>query len=378
MTSKTKNRYRRIHFLLVLMIMGLLAGFSYWQLFLDTNIDCDDAYVAGNIIPVHALVPGIVTDIYADNTMYVNASQVLVRQERHLAKQRLDKSSSALAETIRYTRSQFAQVRQTEAAIASLYAQREKIEGNLLRYTKAESGGAASAQKVADTSADITIIDNDIEAAKANRQKALAFTGKTTVLDHPSVQKLKAEFIENYIQYQRSDIASPVAGYVANRRVQIGQSLASGQLLMNIIPLDGLWITANIKETDMHRVQPGQDVTVNAAMYGNAVTYHGKVLGIEPAGGSTFSLFPPENTTGNYIHIVERVPVRISLSQQELMKHPLRPGISVRVKILSKTNSGPESLISHVTIDSPSFSTSIFENEMKDALSAVQPIMNKN
>jgi len=378
MTVKTKNRYRRIHFLFVLMMMGLLAGFSYWWLFLGTNIDCDDAYVAGNIIPVQALVPGVVTDIYADNTMYVNANQVLVRQERHLAKQRLDKSSSALAETIRFTRSQFAQARQTEAAIASLYAQRDKIEDNLLRYTKAESGGAASAQKVADTRADIAIIDNDIEAAKANRQKALALIGKSAVLDHPSVLKLKAEFIENYIQYRRSDITSPVAGYVANRRVQIGQSLTSGQLLMNIIPLDGLWITANIKETDMHRVQPGQDVTVNAGMYGNAVTYHGKVMGIEPAGGSTFSLFPPENTTGNYIHIVERVPVRISLSKQELMKHPLRPGLSVRVKIISKTNAGAESLISHVTIDSPSFSTSIFENEMKDALSAVHAIMNKN
>lgn len=378
MTFKTKIRYRRIHFLFVLMMMGLLAGFSYWWLFLGTNIDCDDAYVAGNIIPVQALVPGVVTDIYTDNTMYVNANQVLVRQERHLAKQRLDKSSSALAETIRFTRSQFAQARQTEAAIASLYAQRDKIEDNLLRYTKAESGGAASAQKVADTRADIAIIDNDIDAAKADRQKALALIGKSAVLDHPSVLKLKAEFIENYIQYRRSDITSPVAGYVANRRVQIGQSLTSGQLLMNIIPLDDLWITANIKETDMHRVEPGQDVTVNAGMYGNAVTYHGKVMGIEPAGGSTFSLFPPENTTGNYIHIVERVPVRISLSKQELMKHPLRPGLSVRVKIISKTNAGAEDLISHVTIDSPSFSTSIFENEMKDALSAVHAIMSKN
>jgi len=378
MTSKTKNRYRRIHFILVLVILGLLAGVSYWQLFLGSNVDCDDAYVAGNIIPVHALVPGVVTDIYADNSMYVHANQVLVRQERHLAKQRMDKSASALAETIRFTRSQYAQVRQADAAIASLYAQRDKTEDNLSRYIKAESGGAASAQKVADTTADIAIINKDIEAAQANRQKFLALTGKSSVLDHPSVQKLKAEFIENYILYKRSDIVSPVAGYVANRRVQVGQSLASGQLLMNIIPLDGLWITANIKETDMHWVQAGQDVVVNAGMYGDSVTYHGKVLGIEPAGGSTFSLFPPENTTGNYIHIVERVPVRISLSQQELIKHPLRPGLSVRVKIIGKTSAGADGLISQVTVDNPSFSTTIFENEMKDALSAAQAIMNKN
>ncbi len=218
-------------------MLSLLAGFSYWQLFLDSNIDCDDAYVAGNIIPVHALVPGIVTNIYADNTMYVNTNQVLVKQESYLAKQRLDRSSAALAESIRYTRSQFAQVRQTVAAVSSLYAQREKIEGNLLRYTKAESGGAASAQKVADTRADIAIIDNDIEAAKANHQKALVLTGKSTVLDHPSVQKqLNSSKITFYIGVQK---LSPVAGYVANRRVQISQSLESGQLLMHIIPLTG-------------------------------------------------------------------------------------------------------------------------------------------
>ncbi len=378
MISKTKKKYRRIHFLLVLIILGLLAGVSYWQLFLGSNIDCDDAYVAGNIIPVHTLVPGVVTDIYADNSMYVHADQVLVRQEQHLAKQRMDKSAFALAETIRFTRSQYAQVRQADAAIASLYAQRDKTEDNLSRYIKAESGGAASAQKVADTMADIAIINKDIEAAQANRQKFLALIGKSPVLDHPSVQKLKAEFIENYILYKRSNIVSPVAGYIANRRVQVGQSLASGQLLMNIIPLDGLWITANIKETDMNRVQAGQDVVINAGMYGNTITYHGKVLGIEPAGGSTFSLFPPENTTGNYIHIVERVPVRISLSQQDLIKHPLRPGLSARVQIIGKKSAGAESLISQVTVENPSFSTSIFESEIKDALSAAQAIMRKN
>lgn len=378
MTIKVKEKYRRLRYVFVLSMLILFAGISYWQLFLRTTINCDDAYVAGNIIPIHALVPGLVTKVYVDNSMYVYANQMLVKQERHLAEERLDRSAAALGEAIRLTRSQFAQIQQAEATVVSLRAQRVKIDENLSRYLKAESGGAVSVQKVADTRADIAIIDSEIIAAQANHQKFLALVGKTSVLQHPSVQKFKAEFIESYILYKRSDIFTPIEGYVVNRHVQVGQPLIAGQLLMNIVPLNDLWITANIKETDMQRVQPGERVIINTNIYGNDVTYHGKVLGIEPAGGSTFSLFPPENTTGNYIHIVERVPVRIGLSPSEVKEHPLRLGMSVRVNIYTEKSLQVHPLVSYVTTENSTYSTSIYDGEMKDALSAVQHIMKKN
>lgn len=377
MPIKVKSKYRRLRFVFILSLLAFFAGISYWQFFLRTTINCDDAYVAGNIIPIHALVPGLVTRVYADNSMYVHANQILVKQERHLAEERLARSAAALGEVIRLTRSQFAQIGQAEATIASLSAQRDKVNENLSRYLKAESGGAVSAQKVTDTKADLAIIESDIIAAQANHQKFVALVGKTSILEHPSVQKLKAEFIENYILSKRSDIFAPINGYVVNRHVQVGQPLTTGQLLMNIIPLNDLWITANIKETDMQRVRPGERVVINANIYGNDITYHGNVLGIEPAGGSTFSLFPPENTTGNYIHIVERVPVRISLSATEVNEHPLRPGMSVRVRIDTKKLPPSQPLTSYVTTKNSTYSTSIYENEMKEALSAAQLIMKK-
>lgn len=375
MTIKVKEKYRKLRFVFVLSMLILFAAISYYQLFLKATINCDDAYVAGNIIPIHALVSGLVTNVYADNSMYVHTNQILVKQERHLAQERLDRSAAALAESIRMVRSQQAQTKQTEASVESLRTQRSKINENLLRYLKAESGGAVSTQKVADTKADIAIIDSDIIAAQANHQKLLELVGKTSVTHHPSVQKLKAEFVENYILYKRSDIFSPIDGYVANRHVQVGQPLTAGQLLMDIVPLNNLWITANIKETEMQKIQPGARTLITANIYGNEVTYHGTVIGIEPAGGSTFSLFPPENTTGNYIHIVERVPVRISLIPSEVKEHPLRLGMSVKVRIDTKKAQQALTLTSYVKAENSTFSTSIYDGEIKDALSAAEHII---
>lgn len=356
----------------------MVSAISYWYSFLRTEISCNDAYVMGNIIPVHALVPGLVTNIYADNTMFVNSNQILIKQEGHLAEESVQKSAAALAESIREVRGQLAQVNQAEAAIASLYVNRKKNSDNLQRYQRAELEGAASGQKVADTQADISVIDSEIVAAKALKQKDMALLGNTSLLNNPSVQKIKAEYIENYIINKRTNIYAPVSGFVVNRHVQVGQMLVSGQLLMNIVPLDNLWITANIKETDLKRIRTGQPVDINANIYGEEVLFHGKVQGIAPSGGSTFSLFPPENTTGNYIHIVERVPVRISLEENEIKNHPLRPGMSVTVNIDTRNTDKFETLTSTVSTKDLSYSTSIYDAELKVAESSAKKIMQKN
>ncbi|OIQ98614.1 putative multidrug resistance protein EmrK [mine drainage metagenome] len=378
MIIKTRTKYRKLRLVFVFLIFGMVSAISYWYSFLRTEISCNDAYVMGNIIPVHALVPGLVTNIYADNTMFVNSNQILIKQEGHLAEESVQKSAAALAESIREVRGQLAQVNQAEAAIASLYVNRKKNSDNLQRYQRAELEGAASGQKVADTQADISVIDSEIVAAKALKQKDMALLGNTSLLNNPSVQKIKAEYIENYIINKRTNIYAPVSGFVVNRHVQVGQMLVSGQLLMNIVPLDNLWITANIKETDLKRIRTGQPVDINANIYGEEVLFHGKVQGIAPSGGSTFSLFPPENTTGNYIHIVERVPVRISLEENEIKNHPLRPGMSVTVNIDTRNTDKFETLTSTVSTKDLSYSTSIYDAELKVAESSAKKIMQKN
>ncbi|HEX5539378.1 MAG TPA: HlyD family efflux transporter periplasmic adaptor subunit, partial [Methylophilaceae bacterium] len=328
---------------------------------------------------IQALVPGIVVKVNVDNSMYVEANQPLLSQEQHLMAEQLEKSAANLAEAVRKTRSQFSEVQQMEAELAMLKAQKAKVTDDLARYLQAESEGAVASQKVSDARADLAIIEQQIIAAQAKTAKVKALVSNTTVRSNPWVLREKADFIANYIQCQRATLRAPVTGYIANRRVQTGQQLAPGQLLMNVVPLQDLWVTANIKETNMRQVFPGQSVLITAHMYDGDFVYHGRVLGIEPAGGSTFSMFPPDNSTGNYIHIVERVPVRISLNKEELAKRPLRPGASATVKIhLAKGRKQQNPLESTVAAGAESNATAVYTREISDAVLQAEKIIRMN
>lgn len=375
---RMKTRRRRLRQVLVLAALAAVLGYVYWDLFLTTTIVSDDAYVSGNIIPVQARVPGIVVRVDADNTMMVREGQPLVAQEQNLARAHLDRAAAALAEAVRQVRSQMAQARQADREVATLTARREKTADDLHRYVEAEAGGAVSRQLVADTRAELAILDRQIAAAQGAYAKAQALVDRTDAHDNPLVLQKRADFVESHIQFHRANVAAPVDGFVANRRVEAGQQVVAGQLLMNVIPLRDLWVTANIKETDMPRVRPGQPVVLVSHGYGTGATYHGRVLGIEPAGGSTFSLFPPDNATGNYIHIVERVPVRISLDPAELARTPLRPGMSVGVAIDTLRNATAPVLHSDVVAQGASYATSLYAHELAAADAAADAIVAAN
>lgn len=372
---KFKSRYRRLRLVLAAAVLAAALGYVYWSLFLTRTIRSDDAYVAGNIIAVQALVPGVVVDVHVDNSMLVRVDQPLIEQEQNLVREHLEKNAAALAEAVRQVRGQMAQAEQADHEIALLQVRRRKLADDLERYIRAEAGGAVAEQKVADTRADLAILDQQLLVARNNAQKAHAPVAATTPRDNPLVRQKRADFIESFIQLQRAHVLAPVAGFVANRRAQAGQPVSAGQLLLNIVPLRDLWVTANIKETDMTRIRPGQPVAVQSHGYGAGTRYRGRVLGIEPAGGSTFSLFPPDNSTGNYIHIVERVPVRIGLDPDELAAHPLRPGMSVSVAIDTTQQTDTSALHSEVAAAGASYSTSIYRREMAEANSAADAII---
>lgn len=373
-----KARNRRLGVVFSLAALVILAITSYWYFFLRAVVDSNDAYVEGNIVPITALTPGIVAKLGVDNSMFVHANQWLLSEEQDLTSTHLDKASAALAEAVRQTQSQFAVAAQEEAAIATLRAQRTKLHQDLARYIKAETGGGVSSQKVSDTRADIDIIGSQIVAAQAALRKAQAMVAGTTVYDNPLVRKETANFVEAYIRNERTRLYAPVSGYIANRRVEVGEQVKEGQWLMAIVPLSDLWVTANIKETSLTQVRAGQPVQIRAHVYGREVNYHGQVLGIVPAGGSTFSLFPPDNSTGNYIHIVERVPVRISLPGDELEAHPLRPGMSVSVSIDTQDYGRYKGLASNVQATGPNFETRIYAQELQTARTAAQVIIDEN
>ncbi|MHB0991205.1 MAG: efflux RND transporter periplasmic adaptor subunit [Burkholderiales bacterium] len=376
--THSKIRHRRLRWVFVLMAMMLVASISWWYFFLRAVVESNDAYVSGNVIAVQALVPGVVSSIAVDNSMSVHTGQRLLSEERNLAGAQLEKAGADLAEAVRQTKSLFAQTDGEIANIAALNTQKHKLQADLARYEIARDSGAVSAQLVADTQADIAVLDGRIAQAKAVLRKAQALVNGTRVIDNPLVRKARAAFVEAYIEYRRSDIFAPVDGYVADRQVEAGEQVKAGQRLMSIVPLDGVWITANLKETKLARVRTGQPVTIHAYIYGGKTTFHGTVIGIEPSGGSTFSLFPANNATGNYIHIVERVPVRISLSAKELNAYPLRLGTSVSIAIDVSNYIRLPALATQVRTAGASYSTSIYRQEIEEAKKAAQLIVSKN
>ncbi|MHB8848897.1 MAG: efflux RND transporter periplasmic adaptor subunit [Burkholderiales bacterium] len=376
--THSKIRHRRLRWVFVLMAMMLVASISWWYFFLRAVVESNDAYVSGNVIAVQALVPGVVSSIAVDNSMSVHTGQRLLSEERNFAGAQLEKAGADLAEAVRQTKSLFAQTDGEIANIAALNTQKHKLQADLARYEIARNSGAVSAQLVADTQADIAVLDGRIAQAKAVLRKAQALVNGTRVIDNPLVRKARAAFVEAYIEYRRSDIFAPVDGYVADRQVEAGEQVKAGQRLMSIVPLDGVWITANLKETKLARVRTGQPVTIHAYIYGGKTTFHGTVIGIEPSGGSTFSLFPANNATGNYIHIVERVPVRISLSAKELNAYPLRLGTSVSIAIDVSNYIRLPALATQVRTAGASYSTSIYRQEIEEAKKAAQLIVSKN
>jgi membrane fusion protein (multidrug efflux system) len=376
--ARSKIRHHRLRAVIVLSILLFGGLVSYWFLFMRDTVESDDAYISGNIIPVQALVPGIVSSVSADNSMHVRTGQLLVSEDRNLTCTKMKREAASLAEAVRSTKSLFAETEGEVAEVDSLKAQKARLLNDLSSYKAAEPSGAVSSLQVSDTKYEISILDRKIEKAQALLRKANALVSGTTISDNPLVLKARAEYVESYIDCHRSSLFSPVNGYVAGRQVQTGEQVKVGQRLMSIVPLDELWVTANLKETKIARIRTGEQVEIRSQAYGRDAVFHGKVIGMDPSGGSTFSLFPPNNATGNYIHIVERVPVRISLSKSELQNHPLRPGMSVTVSIDTRNYSSLHFLATEINTHGRSYATDLYESEMKEAQSAAQQIIQEN
>ena len=371
-------RTRRLRLVSAVTLVVLLAAGGWWLYAERHVVRCDDAYVSGNVVPVQALVPGSITAVAADDSMAVAAGQVLVTQDHSLLDADLDEIGAALGEALRTIRSRFAEAEEATHEIAARRVRKARLEADLARYRAAQSGGAVAEQKVTDTRADLDIVSQQIAAAEARLRKVRTLIDGVRAEDNPAVKKLAARYIASHVRRQRADVQAPVAGFVANRRVQAGQQVTAGQVLLSLVPLDALWVTANIKETAMADVRPGLPVAVHAHLYGGDFDYHGEVVGILPAAGSTFSLFPPDNTTGNYIHIVERVPVRIALDADELRAHPLRPGLSLDVTI--DTAAPPRHAPGAVAVDTQadSYRTTIYARETAAAEAALAAVMAAN
>ena len=335
------NGARRKGLTILLVVVAVSAAiFLLYELLLPPSEETDDAYVAGDVVSVTAQDPGLVQGIYADDTQMVKAGQPLIDLDPATADVDLAAAEAALARAVRGVRGDFLRVNEGGAEVANAQAQLNKARNDLARRSQAASAGAVSAEEVAHASDAVKTAQAALALARARQSQASAQVGGTQLATNPAVLAAIADYRRAVIKRGHMHVVAPVAGVVAQRRVQIGQQIAAGTPLMTVVPLNKVWIDANFRETQLKDLRIGQPVTIKADVYGGDVVYHGKVAGLSAGSGNAFALLPPQNASGNWIKIVQRLPVRVELDPKELDKNPLRIGLSVQVEVDTSDRSG--------------------------------------
>jgi len=337
---RKRRRQRRIG-LLTLLLLVIVAGAAFafwWFAYAIFVVSTDDAYVGGDLVAVTARQQGTVIGLEADNTQAVKRGQLLIHLDPVEAQVAMDAARADLARTVRSVRTAFARVDQARAQVASAEVTRGQAESDLRR--RASAGNSVSHEEVAHARDGVAAAIAALQAAQSTLAQAEAAVQGTDIAHNPEVLASAARLRQAAINLARMEIRAPVDGIVAQRSVQIGQHIAAGTPLMAIVPLDTVWIDANFKEVQLADVRMGQKATVVSDFYGSDMTYHGTVVGMGAGSGNAFALLPPQNATGNWIKIVQRIPVRIALDPEELAKHPLRVGLSVSVSLDIHDKSG--------------------------------------
>ena len=374
------------------LVIGGGYGIYYWMTGRHSE-STDNAYVQANVVQITAQAGGTVTAIQADDTDFVKAGQVLVKLDPADARVALDQAEAALAQTVRETRILFANNSTLQAQIDARAADATRAQADLSkaqddvnrRQPLVTSGAVGkeefdhSTQQLASAKSAYTAAKSALDAAREQLGSNQSQTEGTSVADHPNVQRAAAKVREAWLAVQRADVPAPVTGTVARRSVQVGQRVSAGVPLMSVVTLDNAWVDANFKEGQLERLRIGQPATLEADVYGKHVVFHGKVEGLGAGTGAAFSLLPAQNATGNWIKVVQRVPVRISLDPKEIAKNPLRVGLSmnVTVNVADESGSSVEST-PRTQAQGAVASTTVFDSLQHDADAEVARIVAAN
>ncbi|QSA98906.1 efflux RND transporter periplasmic adaptor subunit [Methylococcus sp. EFPC2] len=371
---------RRTHRLAVISVLVLVTGLGYalyWRVCASRYVVTNDAYVAGNLVPLKAQTSGTVVDVRADDTQYVRQGNVLVRLDGLQAQVALEQAEADLADAVREVETLFSRSEELREKLAAKEAMLNRVRRDLSRYRSVAGEGAVSGQQVEDTEYHFRELEADVRQARAELAGADARVQATTPEDNPKVRQAAAALKQAYLSRVRQDIVAPASGYVAKRAILPGDQVKPETPLLAIVPLDYLWIDANFLEDELTHVRPGQPVEITVDLYGSGVVYHGEVLGLAPGTGSVFGLLPPDNATGNYIHIRERVPVRIGLRAEELKAHPLRPGLSALARI--DTGSPGRPVLEPLTpLPADAYRTEVYSRQLEGAEALIRDIVRAN
>lgn len=322
-------------------VLAFIYG-VYWFVSARYDVSTDDAYVSGNVIQVTPQITGTVVAVRADDTDYVQAGQPLVSIDDVDTRLALDQAKATFSQTLREVRALYSNEGALVASVSLQETNLARLQEDLARRQKLAGTGAVSAEELKHARDAVQTAKDQLNNVRKQLEGNRVLVDNTTLADHPRVKMAAARLREAYLAWRRTQVPAPVSGQVARRSVQVGQRTAPGTPLMAVVPLEQLWVDANFKEGQLSAMRIGQPATLTADLYGSSVTYHGKVVGLSAGTGSAFSLLPAQNATGNWIKVVQRLPVRIALDPAELKAHPLRIGLSMVVEVTVKDESGPQ------------------------------------
>ncbi|CAD6535538.1 Multidrug export protein EmrA [Paraburkholderia hiiakae] len=340
--ANSGKRKRMMTLLVLVIVIAAVAYGLYYFLVARFTESTDDAYVNGNVVQITPQVTGTVIALKADDTQTVNVGDPLVLLDPADARVTLEQTEAQLAQTVRQVRGLFADDSQYEAQVAVRQSDLSRAQDDLHRRMQVAQTGAVSQEEISHARDAVRSAEAALEAAQQQLAANRALTANTTIANHPNVEAAAAKVRDAYLANARNTLPAPVTGYVAKRSVQVGQRVSPGNPLMSVVPLSSLWVDANFKEVQLKHMRIGQPVEMTADVYGSSVVYHGKVVGFSAGTGSAFSLLPAQNATGNWIKVVQRLPVRISLDPEDLLKHPLRIGLSMQVDVNIRNDAGTQ------------------------------------
>jgi len=325
-----------------LLVLVALAALLYTVLYGRFRESTDNAYVVGNLVQLTPQVSGTVVAIHADDTDRVQAGQTLIELDRADAEVALAQAEAQLAKTVRDVRGLYAATDALKEQLAVRSSDLSRARDDLKRRESLAESGAVSGEELEHARIALTAASAAEASARQQWESNRAQTEGTELASHPLVQAAAGKVREAYLAYARCVIAAPVGGYVARRTVQVGERVQTGTALLTIVPLEGVWVEANLKENQLGNLRIGQPAKVVADVYGSSVEYKGRVEGLAAGTGTVFSLLPAQNATGNWIKVVQRLPVRIVLDADQVRAHPLRVGLSMRVDIDTSDRSGAQ------------------------------------
>jgi len=370
-----KRRRILLRIAVVFIAIGVLWGL-YWLLVLTKRERTDDAYVNGNKVVISAQVPGTVVSVLTDDTQLVQAGQVLVRLDPVDAQISLARSANALAQAVRQVRQTTSTAQQYDSLIATRKIELARAQADLAKREPLLAANAIAPEEVRHAREAVDLAKAALTQAVRQASAAHALVDGTEVHNNPAVLEAKAAFRDAWIAARRNAVVAPVTGYVAERSVQLGQHIQAGQSLMTVIPLHALWVDANFKEVQLRNLRIGQPAEVRSDLYGGAYIYHGHVTGMSAGTGAAFALLPPQNASGNWIKVVQRVPVRVEFDDRDLAKSPLRVGLSATVTVDTTNREGP--VLASKAADKAVGDTQVYEQDLARANAEADAIVNRN